>query len=78
LLEDLQGVQHDISVNDFLKDLYTRKIEIKVEIDSMLSHKELINREKSRIKWFGEGDRNSAFFHALMKRRKVNKGIAAL
>jgi len=35
-LEDL-GVEHDISVNDILNDLYIRKTEIKPLIDSMLS-----------------------------------------
>jgi len=49
-LEEFQGVQYDISVNDFSEDLYGRKTEIKAEIDSILSRHELLNREESRIK----------------------------
>ena len=37
LLEDLQGVHHDILVNGFSKDLYCKETKIKAEIDSMLS-----------------------------------------
>jgi len=59
---------------DFLKDLYARETEIKAEIDSILSRQELLNKENSRIKWLRKGDKNSTFFHALLKRRKINRG----
>jgi len=55
-LDDLQRVQHEISVNGFLEDLYTRTTEIKVESDLMLSRQELLNKEKSHIKWLEEED----------------------
>ncbi|KAM0896908.1 hypothetical protein ACQ4PT_022902 [Festuca glaucescens] len=53
------------------KDLMTR-------ISELLAHEEAMARQRSRIQWLKEGDRNSAFFHAKAKDRARSNLITTL
>ena len=51
-------------------DLLNEEIDASSELDNLLFQREVLLREQSRVKWLKEGDRNSAFFHSVLKRRK--------
>ena len=57
--------------------LYQEKI-AKEELDHALHHQYLFWKEKAKMLWFKDGDRNIAFFHALVKRRNNSSRIHRL
>ncbi|KAL9669524.1 hypothetical protein QQ045_007071 [Rhodiola kirilowii] len=59
-------------INNTTKDAVTK---IKEELSLFLRYQYAILEEKSKHKWIMEGDRNSAFFHASIKARRVNNNM---
>lgn len=47
--------------------------EAQAVLSTMLNRQECMLREKARVKWLTEGDRNSAFFHATLKDRQARQ-----
>ena len=48
------------------------------ELSTALKAEEQFWRQKSRVLWLREGDRNSKFFHALVKQRRARNRITQL
>ena len=48
------------------------------ELSTALKVEEMFWRQKSRVLWLREGDRNSKFFHALVKQRRAKNRITQL
>lgn len=48
------------------------------ELSTALKAEEIFWRQKSRVLWLREGDRNSKFFHALVKQRRARNRITQL
>lgn len=71
ILVQLAGIQRslDFSTNRFLIDL---NCELQEELDQNLSQEETYWKQKSRVKWNQEGNRNTKFFHlsTVISRRK--------
>lgn len=50
----------------FFKALHLQELEAYRDLDIVLTHQESMLREKSRVKWFLGGDRNSFFYHLVI------------
>jgi hypothetical protein len=48
------------------------------EISKLLSREEMMERQRSRVEWLREGDRNTSFFQAKSKERAKTNRITAL
>ena len=48
------------------------------ELSTALKAEEMFWRQKSRVLWLREGDRNSKYFHALVKQRRARNRITQL
>jgi len=57
--------------------LYQEKI-AKEELDHAFHCQYLFWKERAKMLWFKDGDRNTTFFHALVKRRNNSSGIHRL
>ena len=42
------------------------------DLDKLLLQREIMLKEQSKIKWLKEVDRNSVFFHSVIRRRKTS------
>ncbi|KAM7254779.1 hypothetical protein ACFE04_020020 [Oxalis oulophora] len=71
LLEDLSN-SHD--VRGTFADL--RKVE--VELNELLNLEDKAWRQRAKVLWHDEGDRNTAFFHACASRRRKNNWITGI
>ncbi|PON49831.1 hypothetical protein PanWU01x14_227300, partial [Parasponia andersonii] len=47
-------------------------------LDNALTLHDSFLRDKCRIRWLEERDRNSSFYHAILKRCKVKKPLSSL
>ncbi|XP_043705329.1 uncharacterized protein LOC122655176 [Telopea speciosissima] len=52
--------------------------EAKKNLHKVLLQEEIFWRQKSRVKWLKEGDRNTKFFHNLVKARRCKKGVECI
>ncbi|XP_043698819.1 uncharacterized protein LOC122649647 [Telopea speciosissima] len=68
LIEELSALQSQSNFSTF------KEAEIIKELEKALHQNELFWKQKSKIDWLREGDRNSKFFHMMtMKRRHRNR-----
>lgn len=68
----LNGIQHALEKFDsnWLLELESN---LKMELETILSHEELLWYQKSRREWISCGDRNTAFFHKKNNNEKKEK-----
>ncbi|PON48518.1 Endonuclease/exonuclease/phosphatase, partial [Trema orientale] len=62
------SVQERLANESLYDSLLFQEIEALNSLDSLLLQEKTYFREQSRIKWLKEGDRNSVFFHNMVKR----------
>ncbi|KAK2647816.1 hypothetical protein Ddye_015305 [Dipteronia dyeriana] len=67
-----------IGSEGFSDDLFRLETAALADLDSALKQQEIFLKEKSRVRWLAEGDRNSNFFHSLLKRRRGNKTLSSI
>ena len=76
LVEELKEKVEGLYTND---DATTEEIvEALKELSDALKAEEMFWKQKSRIFWLREGDRNTKFFHALIKQRRARNRITQL
>ncbi|KAK3192976.1 hypothetical protein Dsin_024286 [Dipteronia sinensis] len=76
--EKVMLIQGRIGSEGFSDDLFRLKTSALTYLDSILKQQEIFLKEKSRVRWLAEGDRNSKFFHSLLKRRGGNKALSSI
>lgn len=66
-----------IRLEGFSDDLFRTEMDALADLDKALKQ-EIFLREKGRTKWLVDGDRNTEFFHSLLKRRKARKPLSSV
>ena len=61
-LEALAKVQEDMAATGGTDDDFAKENELQANLSEPLRVQESFWKEKARLKWLSEGDRNSAFF----------------
>jgi len=58
--------------------LLNRQKQAQMKLDEALNMQEVFWKEKARVKWHSEGDRNTGYFHRLAKIKNTNKLITSI
>lgn len=74
----LDAIQSEISVLGPSEERFTREDAAHAKYLFDLSLQSTLLRDKSRVRWLDDGDRNSSFFHNMVKIRRLNKTISSL
>jgi len=74
LEQQMALVQQEIMSNGISEDLRQQESLIREQLESRNQQEECLWRQKSRVRWLQEGDRNTRFFHqTTLQRRNHNK-----
>ncbi|XP_045810732.1 uncharacterized protein LOC123905142 [Trifolium pratense] len=65
--DKVNEIQHDISTNGHSDLLMNQEKQAQVDLELALNIEEAFWKEKAKIKWSLEGDRNTKFFHRVAK-----------
>lgn len=71
-------IQGQIYINGYSDVLFNQEKDAQLELERALNYQEEFWREKSRLNWYIQGDRNTEFFHKVAKVRSVTKQISML
>ena len=76
----LLSIQQTLKTNSLfdIQGLLCQENIAKEELDLALHCQYLFWKEKTRMLWFKDGDRNIVFFHVVVKRRNKSNGIHRL
>ena len=66
-------IQNRLASEGHSDDLLRLEMEAIADLDKLLSQQEVFLLEQSHVKWLKEGDRNSSFFHNVLKRHRSKK-----
>lgn len=68
VIKHIEVTQHALELEWTVENFNNLK-KLRMELDDILSMKESIAKEKARISWLKDGDRNTAFFHESIRAR---------
>ena len=77
-LAALADIQNKIAASGGSDEEFEKETELQAILNESIRHQEILWREKSRLRWLSEGDRNSSYFHALCKVRRNRSSITLL
>ena len=66
-------IQNRLASEGHSDDLLRLEMEAIADLDKLLSQQEVFLLEQSHVKWLKEGDRNSSFFHNVLKHCRSKK-----
>ncbi|KAK3225125.1 hypothetical protein Dsin_004987 [Dipteronia sinensis] len=75
---ELRSVQSQMSDLGFSEELFLTESRIHHDLDVLLHRHECFFRDRSRVKWLQDGDRNSSFFHSSIKCRQCRSVLSSL
>ena len=76
--DQLLEIKNQISSVGFSDELHSAELEAHCHLNSLLLRQESLLKEQSRVRWLTNGDRNTAFYHSIVTRRKPSSGIHSL
>ncbi|CAK8544116.1 unnamed protein product [Lathyrus sativus] len=76
--ENLIRIHKDIEVDDHTESLSILEKKSQVQLDDALHFEEIFWKEKAKVKWNMHGDRNTRYFHRIIKIKKTTKRISSL
>ncbi|XP_057770241.1 uncharacterized protein LOC130990060 [Salvia miltiorrhiza] len=71
---NLLDIQAHIAESGYTDDLFDEEVSAQAKINVLLSRKNSLLQQKSRMNWLVDGDRNTTFFHNMIKFR--NRGFS--
>ncbi|XP_019447391.1 PREDICTED: uncharacterized protein LOC109350622 [Lupinus angustifolius] len=74
-VDDIQNQLNDVGINQSLLD---QEVLAQSDLLHVLDMEEVFWKEKARVSWHSQGDRNTAFFHRITKIRQSTKAISML
>ncbi|KAI9161280.1 hypothetical protein LWI28_016006 [Acer negundo] len=74
---ELHFIQLDLSNRGFSDDLFMAEASVHSELDVLLRRHECFYRDRSRVRWLRDGDRNTSFFHASIKHDVIPSLVTA-
>ncbi|XP_057782626.1 uncharacterized protein LOC131000636 [Salvia miltiorrhiza] len=78
LQQDLSSLQENIDERGYTDELFDQEVNLQARIGSVLLRKSEHLRQQSRVSWLSDGDRNTRFFHSMVKWRRSNQNIKKL
>ncbi|KAK3212233.1 hypothetical protein Dsin_016939 [Dipteronia sinensis] len=76
--EELQSIQLQMSNLGFSEKLFLAESRVHHKLDVLFRRYDCFYRDWSRVKWLQDGDRNSSFFHASVRRRQYMNVLSSL
>ncbi|KAK9943793.1 hypothetical protein M0R45_009389 [Rubus argutus] len=74
----LDDIQLEISTHGPSVDRFKRETSAESQFLLDLSLQSTLLRDKARVHWLKDGDRNTSFLHNMIKIRRLNKSISSL
>lgn len=74
----LEVIQLEIESFGFTESLHQQELEAHNMLDQVLIRQESLFREKSRIRWLQDGDRNTAFYHSVVQAKRAQASMSFL
>lgn len=71
--KNLDQIEERITEEGFSEALFQEEIEANKNLEDKLKILETFLRDKDRVQWAKEGDRNSAYYHTLLRVHKAKK-----
>ncbi|XP_057790938.1 uncharacterized protein LOC131008050 [Salvia miltiorrhiza] len=76
--QELLEIQQIISRDGYTEDLFTKETQAQAKINVTLTKKSSFLQQKSRVKWLQDGDRNTTFFHNMLRYKRRHQNIESL
>ncbi|XP_057803415.1 uncharacterized protein LOC131018702 [Salvia miltiorrhiza] len=76
--KELLEIQQLIADYGYSEELFDKEVAAQARINTTLSRKHSLLRQKSRVSWLQDGDRNTAFFHKMMQYKRTPHLISHL
>jgi exonuclease III len=74
LTQQMSDLQHQIREQGLTEELKAQELELAQQIAERKRQEELLWKQKSRVRWLKEGERNTKFFHrTVIQRRHTNR-----
>ncbi|XP_057779773.1 uncharacterized protein LOC130998369 [Salvia miltiorrhiza] len=67
---ELLEIQNQIATSGYTSPLFDQEVKLQAKVGSALARQNALLQQKCRVAWLNDGDRNSAFFYAMLKYKK--------